>query len=261
MLAGLAVFQLAGIKTESETKKVMYGVLEDGAVTAQAGNDAGVEDDAGGEFGYKTAEIDFDYLKQVNKDVIAWIMFDKNGLSYPVLQGADNEEYLYKMADGTKNPAGSIFADSMCSADFSDSHTILYGHNMKDLSMFGKLKRYRTQEGYYEENRFFTIYTPKQVCRYEIFAWYEAGEDDAVYRVGFEADDAFGAFVEQMLERRCKDTAVAAGKEDKIVTLSTCSANGMRFVVHGKRISVTEKERNDEEAERHAERRAKADIN
>ena len=62
------------------------------------------------------------------------------------------------------------------------------------------------------------------------------GKDDSVYQVGFEHDDAFGQFTEQMKERSGQDTKVEVGKDDQVVTLSTCSAEGKRFVVHGKRI-------------------------
>lgn len=248
MLAGLAVFQLAGIGAEADKRKESYVSFKDDAVTGQEQGKAGGGDGGGGaedQFDYRSVKIDFDLLKQKNEDIVGWILFDGNGISYPVLQGTDNEEYLYKMADGTKNPAGSIFIDSQCSADFTDSHTIIYGHNMKDLSMFGKLKLYRTQEGYYEKNRYFTIYAPDRICRYEIFSWYEAKEDDAVYQAGFTEDDTFAAFVEQMVGRRYRDTMVTAGKEDKIVTLSTCSAEGMRLVVHGKRIREIIKEKDE----------------
>ena len=179
-------------------------------------------------------EIDFDALKQVNEDIIGWILFDHNGISYPILQGKDNEEYLYHLTDQTKNKAGSIFMDAACTPDFSDAHTIIYGHNMKDLSMFGKLKWYRTKRGYYENNRYFTIYTPDQVLRYEIFSWYEVKADDMVYQVGFQPDEVFLKFVEEMVKRSSQNTGVTVDEHDKIITLSTCSANGKRFVVHGK---------------------------
>lgn len=187
-------------------------------------------------FDFSSIEIDFSYLQSLNEDIIGWLLFDYNGISYPVLQGEDNREYLYTMADKTENHAGSIFMDSLCGPDFEDMHTILYGHNRKDLTMFGKLKKYGAQAGYYEKNRYFTIYTPKNIFRYEIFAWYEAAEDDKVYQVGFSADAAFEDFTTQMKKRSFQNTQVDVGRKDKIVTLSTCSAMGRRFVVHGKRI-------------------------
>ena len=237
LLAGvlLTVSSLFGLKNaakEPEIGRTVYQKIEAQAVKQQKGDKPKSNE-------FQKVQIDFKRLSKINKDIIGWLLFDQNGISYPVVLGRDNEEYLYQTADKTKNAAGSIFLDALCSADFEDSHTIIYGHNMRDLSMFGKLKQYRLEEGYYEKNRFFTIYTPKKILRYEIFAWYEAPDDDSVYQVGFTADQAFGGFVEKMRQRSLKETGILADQWDKVVTLSTCSGEGRRFLVHGKRISAT----------------------
>ena len=238
LLLGIAFYQLTDIAFQYQQGKDIYARFWHAAEENEDKNEtrqkAKKQADNSGEFDYRKFKIDFDVLKEMNEDIIGWIRFDKNGINYPVLQGRDNEEYLHILPDKTKNASGSIFMDYLCSSDFTDSHTILYGHNMKNLSMFGRLKKYRTVEGYYEKNRYFTIYTPDQIYRYEIFAWYEVGAEDSVYQVGFTDEDVFGEFVGQMLERRYQDTNVTADETDKIVTLSTCSAAGKRFVVHGK---------------------------
>lgn len=72
------------------------------------------------------------------------------------------------------------------------------------------------------------------MLRYEIFSWYEANADDMVYQVGFQPDGFFLTFIEKMVKRSSRNTGVTVDENDKIVTLSTCSANGKRFVVHGK---------------------------
>ena len=245
---GIAVFLLWHMQSEYKESDRFYQKLEDRALKKDAGSQHSKQNEQNEQIVQKaedsekqasaadaaSLEIDFDALKQVNGDIIGWILFDNNGISYPILQGKDNEEYLYRLADGTKSKAGSIFMDAACSPDFSDAHTIIYGHNMKNLSMFGKLKWYRTKRGYYENNRYFTIYTPDRVLRYEIFSWYEANADDMVYQVGFQSDRFFLTFVEEMIKRSSRNTGVTVDENDKIVTLSTCSANGKRFVVHGK---------------------------
>ena len=200
------------------------------------GESAGNSVQTGAESDCRSVEIDFTYLKGINEDIIGWLLFDHNGISYPLLQGKDNQEYLYTLADRTPNDAGSIFMESLCSPDFKDPHTILYGHNRKDGTMFGKLKWYGADPDYYKENRFFTVYTPEGYFRYEVFAWYEAAQDDIAYQVGFAADEVFAEFVEKLWQRRSTDTKAAIGREDKIITLSTCSVAGRRFVVHGKMI-------------------------
>lgn len=242
LLIALAVWQMVGIVREYQQGRDTYQDLETAVVSvaeeeSTTDSDVAQEEETAKE-PYQMVAIDFEALKEVNEDVIGWLQFDNNGISYPLLQGEDNETYLHKMADGSPHKAGSIFMDTNCSSDLSDSHTIIYGHNMRDLSMFGKLKKYRNEEGYYEENKYFTVYTPEMIYRYEIFGWYQVPEVDPVYQLGFVADATFEAFVEQMLARRDKDTGVTADKEDKIVTLSTCSTTGNRLVVHGKQINV-----------------------
>ena len=241
LLCGLSLWHLAEIGTQSRTKTDIYHEMEKEVLTNTVADTEEERDEAETAaeekkpFDYRTVSIDFDGLKEKNEDIIGWILFDYNGISYPVLQGEDNEEYLYLMADGTKNPAGSIFMDALCSMDFTDAHTILYGHNMKDVSMFGKLKYYRLSKDYYEENKYFTIFTPQEILRYVIFSWYEVEEDDRVYQVGF-LEETFDAFAEEIGRRGLTDTKITAGGRDKVVTLSTCSVEGKRFVVHGKLI-------------------------
>ena len=74
-------------------------------------------------------EVDFDALKEKNEEIIAWIYIPDTNINYPVVQGEDNRKYLNVMPDGTPHFSGSIFMDYRCEADFSDPHTILYGHN------------------------------------------------------------------------------------------------------------------------------------
>lgn len=181
-------------------------------------------------------EIDFSYLSTVNSDIIGWIRSPNGEIDYPILKGKDNEEYLNLLPDKVKNTSGSIFMETLCRSDFSDSHTILYGHNRRDLSMFGSLKKYVTNEGYYEENPYFTLYTPEGTYFYEVFSYYEAQVTDSVYQVGFIPNEEFSDFILEMKNKSYHKLEIAVLKEDKIVTLSTCSGEGKRFVVHGKRV-------------------------
>ncbi len=87
-------------------------------------------------------EIDFDGLRAINGDIVAWIQIPGIGMDYPVVQGKDNEHYLHYTFDGKENKAGSIFLDYRNRADFTDDKMILYGHNMKDGSMFSNLKNF-----------------------------------------------------------------------------------------------------------------------
>ena len=92
--------------------------------------------------------VDFESLKAINPDVKGWLYIEALDISYPVVQGPDNDAYLHTTYEGTSNFAGSIFLDYQNQGDFSDGNTIVYGHNMKNLSMFGKLKQMKEQEKY-----------------------------------------------------------------------------------------------------------------
>ena len=175
-------------------------------------------------------------LREENKEVIGWIKFDHLEISYPIMQGEDDEYYLKHTFSGESNAAGSIFMEAANSPDFNDSHTIIYGHNMKNKSMFGALKTYKTED-FYPGNEYFTIYTPDKVYRYEIFAYYDISMDGEIYSVQFEPGGVFQKIIDNMCRRSYYDTGIHPESTEKIITLSTCSTKGNRFVVNAHRIS------------------------
>ena len=102
--------------------------------------------------------IDFEALKKLNPHIIAWIHIPGTPVSYPVTQGEDNSYYLTRTFSGAYNGAGCIFMDYRSSLPSEGGNTVLYGHNMKNNSMFGSLKRYWDNE-YYREHSSFYLYT------------------------------------------------------------------------------------------------------
>ena len=185
-------------------------------------------------------QVDFDSLKAINPDVIGWIQIEGTSISYPIMKGTDNEYYLKHTFEGNYNAAGSIFIDYTNNSNFEDCNTIIYGHNMRNTTMFGDLKRYKNDEGFYEKNQFFNVYTADKVYRYQIFSYYDVDEDSDIYTVGYGADDSWQAMIDKMVASSMKDTGIHPTKEDKVVTLSTCSKAGetKRFVVHGVLVDV-----------------------
>jgi len=174
-------------------------------------------------------------LHEENEEVIGWIKFDNMDISYPVMQAKDNDYYLDHTYSGEENSAGSIFMEASNMPDFSDYHTIVYGHNMKNGSMFGSLKNYKTKD-HYKGNEYFTVYTLDSVYRYQIFAYYDISMYGDVYNNQFGPDDYFGQFIDKMVKRSYYDTSVRPVKTDRILTLSTCSTKGNRFVVNAVRM-------------------------
>jgi sortase B len=172
-------------------------------------------------------------LKELNSDVIGWVRFDgETYIDYPILYSGEDDTYLHTDLYGNESKSGCIFLEGNNAPDLSDYHSILYGHNMKNLSMFGSLKKFKTED-YYEEHTAFTVYLEDRALRYTIFAYYDVDETDEVYTVGFAPDETFEAFIDTMRRRSYRDTDIAVTKEDHILTLSTCSTTGKRFVVHG----------------------------
>ena len=90
--------------------------------------------------------VDFDALWKINPDVKGWIYLEALNITYPVVKGETNDDYIYTSVKGTANSGGSIFMDYRNSDSFLDPHTLIYGHNMKDGSMFGKLKKLYDQD-------------------------------------------------------------------------------------------------------------------
>ena len=94
--------------------------------------------------------IDFAVLDSQNPDVVAWIQIPGTQINYPVVQGKDNDYYLHRDLNGQKSTAGTIFLDYADQADFSSLHNVLYGHHMKNGSMFKDISRYKDQ-GYFDQ--------------------------------------------------------------------------------------------------------------
>ena len=148
--------------------------------------------------------------------------------------------------DKSDATAGSIFLEGENNSDFSDLHSIIYGHNMKNLSMFGKLKYYDRDEEYYDSHQYFQIILPDKKLRYQIYSYETVSEDSSIYTVGYGQDDNFQQFINQTISDSLRDTGIVPQTSDRIVTLSTCSTSGdtYRFVVHG--VLVSEYEEFDE---------------
>ena len=179
--------------------------------------------------------VDFASLQAINPDVKGWLYIETLDISYPIVQGADNDEYLHTTYEGNSNYAGSIFVDYQNSGDFSDCNTIVYGHNMKNQSMFGKLKLLKEWEEY-KNSMYFWILTPEHDYRYEIFSVQYTDASSDVYTLFSEPGTLFVDYLETMQSQSeipVEERTFTA--EDKVVTLSTCSSsNGDgRFVVQG----------------------------
>lgn len=245
---GISGYQIFSIFSEYKQGEDLYDDLADSFTTVDINSED--EEDEGENYidgdilPYKKVEVDFDGLKKSNKDVVGWIQFEHVDISYPIVRGEDNSFYLNHTVTKTENKAGAIFMDYKNAKDFSDMNTIIYGHNMKNGSMFGLMGKYKNAEFYLGRDCFW-IYTPTADYRYVIFSCYEPKADDEnVYSFWSEPCDAYGEYLQKAKEAGKYSTPVAdLSQGDKIVTLSTCTSRGSdyRFVVQGKLIETIQK--------------------
>lgn len=192
-------------------------------------------------------EMDLAALREGNPEVLGWIVIPDTELDYPLMDGEDNQYYLEHTWDRKYNEAGSIFLEKTSSSDLSDEHTVIYGHRMNNGTMFGSLGEYRALE-HWEKHPHVYIVDDNGVHIYEIFAAYEANIGSRTYQVGFSGEESKRAFLEHCLTSSVIDTGVVPAVEDKILTLSTCTAMGhenLRWVVQARLVGMTGKEQRD----------------
>lgn len=234
-----AAFNLYHIYTEYKKGTDEYNQIEEMAVTERDADSAEV---AGPNAQLKPPiEVDFDKLKSVNEDVVGWIYVDAlPDISYPIVKGKDNQTYLHQTYEKNYNFAGTIFVDYENSGDFSDCNTLVYGHNMKNGSMFGHLKKFREDDKLYKQDKYFWILTPERNYRYEIISAYTTGVNSDTYTLFKGPGEEFEKYLETIKgysEIQTDDTDLTI--KDRIVTLSTCTGNeSTRFVVQGKRVDA-----------------------
>jgi sortase B len=171
--------------------------------------------------------IEWEELRKTNEDIYAWIYIPETNVDYPVLQStADDEYYLMHNLDGSSGYPGCIFTQMLNGKDFSDYNTVLYGHNMKDGTMFRTLHYYQNEEFFYN-NPYIYIYTEDGVLVYQIFAAYNAGDEHILNTYDFSTEEGFASYLETV-ERIAPENgyiqnAVEVTTENHIITLSTCT--------------------------------------
>ncbi|MEG1537537.1 MAG: class B sortase, partial [Clostridiales bacterium] len=153
--------------------------------------------------------------------------------NYPITKSADNRDYLKIASTGERSVAGSIFMDYRNTADFSDRNTIIYGHNMKNGSMFGTLDAYEDKK-YWEDHPKIYIFTETTTYVYEIYTAAEISANVDYYKVKLVDDQAYANYLTATVGNALYETGVIPTIEQKILTLSTCTTNHKnRFVIQG----------------------------
>ena len=180
-------------------------------------------------------EVDFKALREKNPDTVGWLYVGSCGISYPIVQGEDNDYYMNHTFEGTVNSSGAIIMDYRDDKYLKDWNTFIYGHNMKNGSMFGSLKKLLNDETLYDSDPYIYVYLPGYIYRYKIFSYYKDEPDSKMYWTADTLQE-YRQYIRDALSLSVRDLGVETSEENNMVTLVTCSGSGagkMRFFVHG----------------------------
>ena len=188
--------------------------------------------------------IDFETLTRENPDVYAWIQIPGTQVDYPILQSSEDDSYyLTHTIDGEEKTEGAIYTEQLNNKDFTDPNTVIYGHNMRNESMFGSLHWYEDRE-FFDENRELTIYLPDKILHYRIFAAYVYDNRHILQSFDFTNKTEYQGYLDSIFALKSVsnniDTSAEVGSDDRIVTLSTCNAgrDEERYLVQAVLISI-----------------------
>lgn len=185
-----------------------------------------------------TFEVDFDSLKKQNKDIVGYLKVNNTKIDYIVVKGNDNNYYLTHNFKKESSIAGWVFATYQNRMDGTDKNIVIFGHNMRDGSMFGTLKNVLKKEWYNNDNNLkIKLITEQGTFTYQVFSIYQVKAEDYYIQTYFDSDNEYSKFLETITKRSIKSFNIKLDKDDKILTLSTCSMTGKeRVVVHAKKI-------------------------
>lgn len=165
--------------------------------------------------------IDFEELKKINPDTIGWIRIPDTNIDYPIVQNDNNDTYLHTDFNGQESVFGAIYLDFESDSDLQGYNNVIYGHNMKNGSMFQDLVHYKDEQ-YFKDHRYFEIYTPERTIRLKAVSSYYDKAQPIVRKTKFKTPESYRAFVQEML-KPCTYAEIPEVPIDALYTLVTCS--------------------------------------
>lgn len=178
-------------------------------------------------------DVDWDMLRQTNSDIIGWLYCPDTIINYPVVQTSDNDKYLTTNFSGNYNAGGALFADYNSVVGIRSSHLIIYGHNMKDNSMFGTLKNYG-DEAYFHEHPVFYLLTPNQAYRIDLLDCLTIDATLDNYPTYFGEGNSLESYVGRITSGAYWVNPEADYQNHQLVTMSTCtSSDDQRLILQG----------------------------
>ena len=175
-------------------------------------------------------------LMKLNKDVVGWIKIFDTHISYPVVRGKDNREYLNKDVFGEFSFSGSIFLDYRNACDFTDSYSIIYGHHMEYGAMFGDVVEFKNDD-YFQEHKTGALFLLDDTYKITLFACVETQEfNNKIYNPIVQGKDNLDTLLKYIKDEAVQYRDISLNHDDKIIGLSTCAEAGTneRVVLFGR---------------------------
>ena len=174
-------------------------------------------------------------LNSAYPNAIGWLYIPNTRISYPVMQGEDNEYYLHHDFDGSSLKAGSIFLDYRCENRLMNPINVLYGHNMRNGSMFAQVTSYTT-DSFFDAHRYGWLATPDTVYRIDFFSCTIADSSDSLY----DGSTPIAEWIPHIAEKSVVTREMTFLDEDRFISLSTCSYEfrNARTVLTGKLVDT-----------------------
>lgn len=179
--------------------------------------------------------IDWDELRKINPDIVAWIKIEGTNIDYPIVTAPDNDKYLHTKFDGKQGSCGTLFVDANTTKPFKNFLTIVYGHHMKDGTMFNNLKKFKGKS-FFDDHTHYDLYTPTQNYTVEIVGFYNPKSTSKFYDTEIETERQKFQYID-MLERDAKnESGERATTNDRLVLLSTCAYEykNARYILVGR---------------------------
>lgn len=237
-----AAVQLYSIFSDYKRASDEYSVLAETVVTEDAEIADEITEEAKKEsildlpYDYEVPDywVDLAALKTQNPDTVGWIILPDSKINYPIVKSKDNTEYLTTTFEGQAANSGAIFLDMYCPSDFSSDNSIIYGHNMKNGSMFRALNN-MTDKEYFWRHHIFCIDIGNGFEKYEVISCYETVETDlSSWQISFESQESYEAWLQGVV-KRCRYDCADYDVTKQTITLSTCrgkSGGPGRYIVH-----------------------------
>ena len=252
--AVFAVVRLIGLQREAQQQAGEQAALLDAAVTApdtQASAAEPLQEDAqnaptaapraewlGAYAKQPDKTIDFTALRAINEDIVAWLTVPSTAIDYPIVFASKGDErYLDYDIKGNASKNGAIFIDGYNRADFSDPVTVVYGHNMKDGSMFATLHSFENG-AFFDQNRTICLYIDDYMLEYEIVAAYKTDDTHILATHDFTDPAVFADYAESIFAVRDMNAKLLIrdiSAQDRMIVLATCvhGEDDARYLVQG----------------------------